>query len=118
VHLAYITITIVAAVTNGYAALMSLAGAEYVKLIADRVAVSQKWMVPLGLLLATGALGLVVGFGVPVIGVAAAIGLIVYFIGAISAHVRAGDRGLGGALFFLALAVGALTSHLAYRGDW
>jgi hypothetical protein len=118
VHLVYIAVTAVAALANGYAAALSLAGAEYVKLIADRVVVSQRWMLPFGVLLAAGALGLVVGFAVPVIGLAAAIGLIGYFVGAIGAHVRAGDRGLGGALFFLALALGALASHLAYRGDW
>jgi hypothetical protein len=78
VHVAYIAITILAALTNGYAAVLSLVGAEYVKLIADRVAVSRRWMLPFGVLLAAGALGLVLGFAVPVLGVAAATGLVIY----------------------------------------
>jgi hypothetical protein len=118
VHLAYIAVTVVAALANGCAAVLNLARAESVKLVADRVAVSQRWMLPFGLLLAAGAIGLVVGFAVPAIGVAAAVGLVVYFIGAIGAHLRAADRGVGGALFFLALAVSVLIADLAYRGGW
>jgi hypothetical protein len=43
-------------------------------------------MLPFGTLLAAGALGLLVGFAVPVIGTAAAIGLVLYFLGAVGAH--------------------------------
>ena len=39
-----------------------------------------------------GGLGLVVGFAVPILGVAAAIGLALYFIGAVVAHLRLGDK--------------------------
>lgn len=116
--IAYVVITIVAAVANGYAAVLDFVGAESVKVVADRVQVSQKWMIPLGVLLASGAIGLLVGFAVPVLGIAAAIGLVLYFICAIGAHVRARDPGIAGAVSFLVIAVAALTADIAYRNHW
>lgn len=116
-HVAYVVITTIAALANAYAAILNFAGAESVKVVADRVQVPRLWMVPLGSLLAVGAVGLVVGFGVPVLGYAASTGLIVYFAGAICAHVRVGDRGIGGAVFFLALAVLTLVGDLVYRSQ-
>jgi hypothetical protein len=47
------------------------------------------WIVPLGVVKAAGALGLVAGFVVPALGVAAAVGLVLYFIGAVAVVVRA-----------------------------
>lgn len=114
-HVTYLVLTGLAALANGYAAGMNFAGAESVKVVADRVNVSQRWMVPLGTVLASGAAGLLVGFAVPVLGTAAAIGLVVYFVCAVTAHVRARDRGVGGAVFFLLLAVAALVADIAYH---
>lgn len=112
-HTAYIIATILAALANGCAASMNFVGAESVKAVADRVQVSQQWMVPLGALLASGTVGLLIGFGVPPLGTAAAIGLVLYFLCALSAHVRVRDPGVGGALFFLVLAVAALATRLS-----
>jgi hypothetical protein len=114
----YLVITVLAALANGYAAALNLVGAESVKVAADRVQVSQKWMIPFGILLASGSIGLLIGFAVPVLGTAAAIGLVLYFIGALGAHIRAHDRGFGGAVSFLALAVAALTANVAYHHHW
>lgn len=111
-HIAYIAITIMAALANGYAAFLNFIGAESVEVVADRVQVSRKWMAPFGTLLAAGAVGLLVGFAVPALGVAAATGLVLYFTCAIGAHLRARDPGFGGAVFFLALAVCALLANL------
>ena len=107
--------TLLAALANGYAAGLNFAGADSVKVVADRVRVSHAWMVPLGTLLASGAIGLVAGFAVPALGTAAAIGLVLYFICAVTAHLRAHDRQMGGAVFFLLLAAAALATGLAYR---
>jgi DoxX-like family len=114
----YVAITILAAVANGYAAVLNFVGAESVKVVAERVQVSRAWMVPLGMLLAAGAVGLLTGFAVPALGAAAAIGLVVYFICAVTAHLRVGDRQIGGAAFFLMLAAAALTTGLAYHDHW
>jgi hypothetical protein len=112
-HVTYLAVTILAALANGYAASLNFLGAESVKVVADRVQVSRGWMVPLGTLLAAGAVGLLTGFAVPALGTAAAIGLVVYFLCAVTAHLRVRDRHLGGAVFFLLLAAAALTVGIA-----
>jgi hypothetical protein len=111
----YVITTILAALANGYAATLNFVGAESVKVVADRVQVSRAWMVPLGTVLGAGAVGLLTGFAVPALGTAAAVGLVLYFICAVTAHLRVRDRGLGGAVFFLLLAAAALTTDVAYR---
>jgi uncharacterized membrane protein len=113
----YPVITVVAALANGYAASLDFVGSESVKVVADRVGVSQKWMVPFGILLGAGACGLLVGFAVPVLGAAAAVGLVVYFICALGAHIRMHDHGVGGAVSFLMLAAAALAATLAYHSQ-
>jgi len=117
-HVTYLVITILAALANGYAASLNFVGAESVEVVADRVQVSRGWMVPLGMLLASGAIGLLTGFAVPGLGAAAAIGLTLYFICAVSAHLRVRDYQIGGAVFFLILAAGALTTNVAYHNHW
>jgi hypothetical protein len=117
-HVTYLAITILAALANGYAASLNFVGAESVKLVADRVQVSRRWMVPFGMLLASGAVGLLAGVAVPALGTAAAIGLVVYFICAASAHLRVHDHRIGGAVFFLFLAAAALATDLTYRNHW
>lgn len=117
-YVTYLVTTILAAVANGYAASLDFVGAESVKVVADRVRVSRRWMVPLGALLASGAVGLLAGFAVPSLGTAAAIGLILYFICALTAHLRVRDRQFGGAVFFLLLAAAALTTDIAYHHHW
>lgn len=114
----YVVITVLATLANGYAASLDFVSAGSVKLVADRVQVSRRWMIPLGALLASGAAGLVAGFVVPALGTAAAIGLILYFICAVSAHLRVGDRGIAPAVFFLLLAGAALATNLAYHKHW
>ncbi|HEY7055927.1 MAG TPA: DoxX family protein [Vicinamibacterales bacterium] len=113
--IAYVVIIMLAALAYGYAALLNFVGAESVKVVADRLHVSQRWMIPLGTLLASGALGLLIGLAVPVLGIAAAIGLVMYFVCALSAHIRVHDRGIGSAIGFLVLAIAVLTAEIAYR---
>ena len=55
-----------------------------------------------------GAVGLLVGLSWWPIGVAAAIGVILYFVGALVFHVRARDMALAAPAVFLVLAVAAL----------
>jgi len=114
-QVAYLASTIVAALANGYAASLGFVGAESVKVVADRVRVSRRWMIPLGMLLASGAVGLLAGMAVPALGTAAATGLVLYFTCAVTAHLRVRDRQIGAAVFFLLLAAAALTTGLAYH---
>jgi hypothetical protein len=115
---AYLATTLLAALANGYAAALNFAGAESVKVVADRVEVSRAWMVPLGAVLASGAVGLLTGVAVPALGTAAAAGLVLYFMCAVTAHLRVHDRQIGPAVCFLLLAAAALTTDLAYRNPW
>lgn len=115
-HIIYIVVTALAAILVGCAATLNFGGARSVKATADRLRISQRWMVPFGILLASGAIGLLGGMAVPLLGTAAAIGLVLYFVGALVAHLRVHDGSIAGALFFLFLAVAALVASVAYRG--
>lgn len=66
-----------------------------------------------------GGLGLVLGIWWPILRVAAAIGLILYFVGATVSHLRVGDfKGIGPASFMLVLAAAALATRiLTYKPD-
>jgi hypothetical protein len=117
-HIFYIVITILTAAMNLYAASLDFVGAESVKAVAARLQMSRRWMVPLGTLLLSGGVGLLVGFAVRPLGIAASIGLILYFICAVSAHLRVRDRGVGGAIFFLLLAIASLVANVGYHNHW
>nr|BFE60599.1 DoxX family protein [Dactylosporangium thailandense] len=78
----------------------------------DRAAVPHGWYPWLATAELAGALGLLVGLAYRPLGTAAAAGLTLYFIGAVAAHLKAGDRsGLGPASFllFLSIAAGVLS---------
>jgi hypothetical protein len=111
----YVLVVLLAAVANGCAAGLNFAAAESVVAVADRLQLPRKCTIPFGTLLAAGAVGLLSGFAVPVLGKAAASGLILYFVCALAAHIRAGDRKVGGAITFLVIAVAALIAQFAHQ---
>jgi uncharacterized membrane protein len=76
------------------------------------------WMPRLGTALAAGSLGLLAGFAVPVLGTLAALGLVLYFVGAFIAHLRVGSRKLAGPAVFLITTVATLVVNVTYRGPW
>ena len=56
---------------------------------------------------------LVIGIRWPPIGIAAGIGLVLYFVGAIVSHLRVGDiKGIGPAAFMLVFSAGALALRI------
>jgi hypothetical protein len=114
----YLAVTLLAAAATGLAAVANLVGHEYPKVQADKMRVPRSWNLPLGLLLAAGALGLLVGFVVPALGVLAAGGLVLYFVGAFGAHLRARNYEFGPWAVYFSLAVAALAVNLAYHGPW
>ncbi|MFV2120411.1 DoxX family protein [Streptomyces sp. Act-28] len=117
-HIAYVTVTIIGAVFNGAAAVTYLIGHEFPKSQADMKGIPRKYVPVLGMLLAAGTVGLLAGLAVPLLGTLAAGGLVLYFIGAIIAHLRVGSRDIAGGIVFLATAVAALTLGLLDRGAW
>ena len=115
----YIVLTVVAAIAFACAAVLNFTRNKSVAETAERLGVPASWQVPLGFLLSAGAVGLVTGFVVPAFGTAAACGLVLYFLCAAGAHIRARDKLLLSWInwfAFFSLAVAALTVRLVYRG--
>ena len=111
----YIIVTVVAAVFTGFAAVVYLSGHEYPSAQADLKRIPRSWVPVLGSLLALGAAGLVAGFAVPLVGVLAAAGLVLYFGGALVAHLRVGSRNLAGWAVFFVTEVSALVVAVMHR---
>lgn len=88
-HTAYVIVTVLAAAWVGFSAFSLLRRADFVVEPLIEYGVPRSWWTTLGLLKAAGALGLIVGLWVPVVGVLAAIGVIAYFAGAVVTIVRA-----------------------------
>ncbi len=112
---AYVTVTVVASLFTGIAAVTYLIGHDYPKAQADLKRVPRSWVPMLGVALAAGSLGLLAGFVAPLVGILAAAGLVLYFVGALIAHLRVGSRQLTGWAVFFTTAVAALGVNLGYH---
>ncbi|GAA2608851.1 DoxX family protein [Actinomadura fulvescens] len=78
-----------------------------------RMGVPEAWFPRLALLKLAGAVGLLAGLAVPAIGIAAAIGVILYFAGAVITHVRARDFALAPAVVLTVAAAVVLGLRVA-----
>jgi hypothetical protein len=106
---AYLLVTVLTAALNAYAAYVDFIRAEWVVANITRYGIPHSWLFSLGAVKAAGAAGLLVGVVTPAIGIVAAAGLVVYFIGAAVTVVRAGWYShLRYPTPFLLLAVGSL----------
>lgn len=112
--LAYLAVTGLAILANAFSATCDFIKLERITVAMDQAGVPRGLLPVLGVFKAAGAVGLLVGFAVPVIGTAAAVGLVLFFVLAILAHLRAGDRAFGLAAGFLVLALGTLALGLRY----
>ena len=124
---AYVVVTLMAIAANTFAATADFMRYKFVLITAAKVGVPESWLPMLGTLKAAGALGLLLGLiGVPLIGTAtaaiattaasigtaSAVGVILFFVGAIITHLRVRDYSIGPAAAFLLLAVAALVLGL------
>lgn len=110
---AYLAVGILTAAANGAFATLAFMRSEFVLQNMARVRVNPSWLYPLGFLKMAGAVGLLIGIAVPPLGVAAAIGLVLFFIGAIVAHLRVHDySSIPFPGSFLLLAVASLAFRL------
>ncbi|PYS70989.1 MAG: hypothetical protein DMF73_11705 [Acidobacteria bacterium] len=109
---AYIVVTVLAAAANAFSATLDFIRFKQILINMARVGVPDSWITILGILKAAGALGLLIGIGVPLIGIAAGVGLVLFFVAAIITHLRARDYSFGLAVIFLLLAVAALILRL------
>ncbi|MCG5470585.1 DoxX family protein [Micromonospora sp. LAH09] len=114
-YAAYVTVTILASVFTGIAAVTYLIGHSYPKAQMEMKRLPLSWMPRLGIVLAAGSLGLLAGFAVPPLGTLAAAGLVLYFFGALIAHLRVGSRQLVGGVVFLSTVVAALVLNLVHH---
>ncbi|MCO5969889.1 DoxX family protein [Actinoallomurus soli] len=114
---AYVIVAALAIAANGFSGVAAIAHFKPILPPMARAGVPESWLAfPIGTLKLAGAVGLLLGLaGVPLIGAAAAIGLILYFVCALYTHIRASDYSaqFGLANGFLALAVAALALDLA-----
>jgi len=102
--------TIGCVLANAFEVGAKLARARFVVQNTAEVGVDERWLPYLATLEAAGVVGLVLGLlGWPGLGLAAAIGLVLFFVGAVSTHIRARVfHNIAFPVAFLALAVAAL----------
>ncbi len=117
--IAYVVVTLLAIVANAFSGVAAILHFKPILPGMAKAGVPESWLTfPIGTLKTAGAAGLLLGLiGVPLIGMAAAIGLILFFVCALYTHVRASDYSVqfGLANGYLLLAVAALALGLAAR---
>ena len=111
--IAYVVVTLLAAAANIFSATLDFIRYKQVLINMAKAGVSESWITMLGIPKAAGALGLLIGISAPPMGTAAAVSLVLFFVGAIITHLRARDYSFGLAMVFLLLAVTALVLRLA-----
>jgi hypothetical protein len=80
-----------------------------VEVIHETVGVPMKYFPALAACELAGAVGLLLGIWSPLLGGAAAVGLVIYFTGAIVSHLRVGDlKGIGPAALLWSMSAAAL----------
>jgi DoxX-like family len=113
----FITYTIVAvvlALMNVGTATAKIRGLEPAASGLITAGVPTTWFVPLAILNLAGAGGLLIGIGWRPLGIAAATGLFLYFLGALGFHLRAKDlKGMPMPTVFTVLSVAALVLGVA-----
>jgi hypothetical protein len=113
---AYLAVTLIAIAANGFSGVAALVHFKPILPGMAKAGVPVSWLTfPIGTLKTAGALGLAAGLALRPLGIAAAIGLVLFFVCAIYTHIRASDYGPQFVLAngFLALNVAALVLALA-----
>ncbi|MFF0572673.1 DoxX family protein [Streptosporangium saharense] len=111
---ALVTVTVACVAANAFIVAADLFRAGFVLANSAEVGLRPELLPCLAALKGAGALGLVVGLaGITPLGLAAAIGLVLFYLVAVGAHLRASVlHTIAFPLLFLALAAGA-TAHFA-----
>jgi hypothetical protein len=87
---AFVIVAVVTIAANAWAVTADLTQPKWLLANMEEVGVPRSWLPPLAAFKGAGAAGLVLGLvGVRPLGIAAAIGLVLFFTGALTAHVRA-----------------------------
>ncbi|MGH9229062.1 MAG: DoxX family protein [Acidimicrobiales bacterium] len=104
----YVVLTVLTAAALTFSATADFVRYQRVLDNMTRAGVPHSWLNVLASLKAAGAVGLLVGIAVRPIGIAAAIGVILFFLGAIVTHVRARWYSFSYPSAYLGLAVATL----------
>jgi hypothetical protein len=110
---AFVVVDVLLALALAVSATFALVHHERVLVAMAKAGVPESKLTMLGSLKAAGAIGLLVGLAVPWIWTGAAVGVVLYFAGAVLTHLRARDYALAPASAFGLLAVAALALGLA-----
>lgn len=113
-HTTYLVVTLAAAAANAGIAVADFARADFVLANSAEVGVARRWIPWLATLKLAGAGGLLLGLlGMREVGLAAGVGLVLFFAGALLTHLRARvyyNLAFPGAYFALAVAATALAA--------
>lgn len=110
-EVALLVVTICCVLANAAEVAGKAVRAQFVLQNAAEVGLQPRWIPYLALLEGAGVVGLVAGlFGLRAVGLAAAIGLVLFFVGAVAVHIRAG------VLHNIAFPAGFLASAVAAAG--
>jgi len=111
---AYLSVTILLAGMAAFSGVLKIRrDPRVVHVIHEVIGVPLRYFPLLAACEFAGALGLILGIWWLPLGMAAGIGLVLYFVGAVASHLRVGDaKGIGPAAFMLALAAGALVLRI------
>lgn len=90
--IAYIAVAIVLMAILVSSARTKLTGNAEMAASLNRIGVPASWLLPLALLEAAGGLGLLAGIAYLPLGITAGTAVVLYFLGAVTVHLRAGDR--------------------------
>ena len=114
--IAYIVVTLLTAAANLYAASNDFRRVAWVEANMDTLKIPRSRLSQLGIFKTAGAIGLLFGIAVPVVGIAAAWGLIAFFVGAIAFTLRVHWYShLPFPLIWLVLAIAALVLRVICR---
>lgn len=107
--IAYAVVAALLALTLTASATFTLQRNEQIVASMRQVEVPDAWLPRLATTKAAGAIGLIAGLWVAPIGIAAALGVTLYFVGAVISHLRVRNYELAPAAVLALVAVAALT---------
>lgn len=113
--LAYIVVTSITILLNVGISIADVTRSRFVLANMAETRVPESWLWPLAILKTSGAAGLGLGLlGVPWIGLAAGVGLVLFYVGAVGQHVRTRVfHTMAFPLTYLAFAIGSLVLVIA-----
>ncbi|WP_067814219.1 DoxX family protein [Nocardia inohanensis] len=104
-HIAALILSVLLASAMLQSGVMKFVRPAWIRRFAQAVHLTASQLTVLGSLQIAASVGLLWGIWFPPFAIAAAIGLVLYFAGAIITHFRTGDRNMLGAAVFLLLSI-------------